>query len=54
MLDLDEKKNSEKYMVNGKYTCRFDIQIENDNQFQVARKIIGSNVNIYNNYIKGL
>jgi len=41
-LDLDDKKNSEKYMVNGKYTCRFDIQIENDNQFQVARKIIGS------------
>ena len=33
-------------MVNGKYTCRFDIQIENDNQFQVARKIIGSNVSL--------
>ena len=26
----------------GKYTCRFDIQIENDKEFQVAKKIIGS------------
>ena len=26
----------------GKYTCRFDIQIENDKEFQVAKRIIGS------------
>ena len=25
-----------------KYTCRFDIQIENDKEFQVARRVIGS------------
>jgi hypothetical protein len=25
-----------------KFTCRFDIQIENDKDFQVARKLIGS------------
>ena len=25
-----------------KYTCRFDIQIENDKEFQVARKLIGA------------
>ena len=28
-----------------KYTCRFDIGIENDKEFQVARKIIGQKVN---------
>lgn len=27
-----------------KYTCRYEIQIENDKDFQVARKIIGSKV----------
>jgi len=27
-----------------KYTCRFDIQIENDKEFQVARKLIGPKV----------
>jgi hypothetical protein len=26
----------------GKYTCRFDIQIENEKEFQVAKRIIGS------------
>ena len=26
---------------NTKYTCRFDIQIENDKDFQVARRLIG-------------
>ena len=25
-----------------KYTCRFDIQIDNDKEFQVARRVIGS------------
>ena len=24
-----------------KYTCRFDIQIENDKDFQVTKKLIG-------------
>jgi hypothetical protein len=28
--------------TNYKYTCRFDIQIDNDSKFQVARRIIGS------------
>jgi len=27
---------------NAKYTCRFDIQIENEKEFQVARKLIGA------------
>jgi len=27
---------------NIKYTCRFDIQIENDKEFQVARRLIGA------------
>jgi len=35
------KKEKEKSM-NEKYTCKFEIQIENDNEFQVCRKIIGS------------
>jgi len=26
----------------GKYTCRFEIQIENDKEFQVARRLIGA------------
>lgn len=25
-----------------KFTCRYEIQIENDKEFQVARKIIGN------------
>jgi hypothetical protein len=32
---------------NGKYTCRFEIQIENDKEFQVARRLIGAKVSIY-------
>lgn len=28
----------------GKFTCRFEIQIENDKEFQVARRLIGSKV----------
>jgi hypothetical protein len=27
---------------NIKYTCRFDIQIDNDKEFQVARRLIGA------------
>jgi hypothetical protein len=36
---------SDKYLANGKYTCKFEIQIENDNEFQVARRLIGAKVN---------
>jgi hypothetical protein len=35
---------SDKCLVNGKYTCKFEIQIENDNEFQVARRLIGAKV----------
>lgn len=42
-LDKDDS-NSNSIGINGKYTCRFDIQIENDNKFQVARRLIGSKV----------
>jgi hypothetical protein len=34
--------SSDKYLLNGKYTCKFEIQIENDNEFQVARRLIGA------------
>jgi hypothetical protein len=39
--------NDSKYLVNGKYTCKFEIQIENDNEFQVARRLIGAKVNFF-------
>lgn len=42
----DDKKSN--IMQNGKYTCRFEIQIENDKEFQVARRLIGSKVSILN------
>ena len=44
--EKDEKKREGQ---NGKYTCRFEIQIENDKEFQVARRLIGAKVkfNIY-------
>lgn len=29
-------------LQNGKYTCKFEIQIENDAEFQVARRLIGA------------
>jgi len=29
-------------IFNGKYTCRFEIQIENDKDFQVSRRLIGA------------
>jgi len=34
--------NSDKFLQNGKYTCKFEVQIENDNEFQVARRLIGA------------
>ncbi len=44
--DFDEGKtyNYDKNIFNGKYTCKFEIQIENDNEFQVARRLIGAKV----------
>jgi len=44
--DFDEGKSFtyEKNSFNGKYTCKFEIQIENDNEFQVARRLIGAKV----------
>jgi RNA recognition motif-containing protein len=35
-IEKDEK------LANAKYTCKFEIQIENDKAFGVAKKIIGS------------
>lgn len=45
--DFDESKSFsyDKNLFNGKYTCKFEIQIENDNEFQVARRLIGAKVN---------
>ena len=45
-INEEEKKSSA--MLNGKYTCRFEIQIENDKDFQVARRLIGSKVYYHN------
>lgn len=42
---LENKKEwSKEYCSSGKYTCRFEIQIENDNVFEVTKKIIGPKV----------
>ena len=45
--DGDESYNKglDKNLFKGKYTCKFEIQIENDNEFQIARRLIGSKVN---------
>ena len=37
-------KNEDDKNNGGKYTCRFEIQIDNDKEFQVARRLIGSKV----------
>jgi len=37
-----ELKAEETKFPNHKYTCRYEIQIENDKEFQVVRRIIGS------------
>ena len=34
--DIGEEKNT------GKYTCKYEILIENDSEFQIARRLIGS------------
>ena len=40
--EIKEVKETQDSDENLKYTCRFEIQIENDKEFQVARRIIGS------------
>jgi hypothetical protein len=35
---------TDKGLNNGKYTCKFEILIENENEFQVARRLIGAKV----------
>lgn len=40
--DNEDKKTQQQQ--NGKFTCRFELQIENDKEFQVARRLIGSKV----------
>jgi len=44
LQNYDEKKGQQGSggNVNGKYTCRFEMQIENDKDFQVARRLIGA------------
>jgi hypothetical protein len=42
---IEEKKTQ---IQHGKFTCRFEIQIENDKEFQVARKLIGAKVSFIN------
>jgi len=43
-IPYEERKgqNSNQGGISGKYTCRFEIQIENDKDFQVARRLIGA------------
>jgi len=41
-MESSEQQQGEKFLQNGKYTCKFYVQIENDNEFQVARRLIGS------------
>lgn len=43
LLDITHKKVVERDSIqtNAKYTCRFDIQIDNEKEFQVARRLIG-------------
>ncbi len=43
----EDKKQVSLATQNGKYTCRFEIQIENDKEFQVARRLIGAKVNLF-------
>ncbi len=42
-INANEVKEKEKNS-NEKFTCKFEIQIENDNEFQICRKLIGSKV----------
>ena len=42
---FEEKEDKKRENLTGKFTCRFEIQIENDKEFQVARRLIGAKVN---------
>ncbi len=42
--EKEDKKLGGLQGQNGKYTCRFEILIENDKDFQVARRLIGAKV----------
>jgi hypothetical protein len=44
MEDRKSSDRNEKFLMNGKYTCKYVIQIENDSEFQVARRLIGAKV----------
>ena len=41
---IEGKKSIPAKISTEKYTCKFEIQIENDNDFQVAKKLIGCKV----------
>ena len=43
----DRKNQQGQQQQNGKFTCRFELQIENDKEFQVARRLIGAKVNFF-------
>ncbi len=45
IADDDRKNQQQQHQQNGKFTCRFELQIENDKDFQVARRLIGAKVN---------
>ena len=42
--DSKSYSQNDKFLMMGKYTCKFEIQIDNDNEFQVARRLIGAKV----------
>ena len=42
--DSKSYTQNDKFLMMGKYTCKFEIQIDNDNEFQVARRLIGAKV----------
>ena len=42
-FEFEDKKFKDKHTT-GKYTCRYDIEIENDKEFQVSRRLIGPKV----------
>lgn len=49
--NLDEDRSKLSGNNTGKYTCRFEIQIENDKDFQVARRLIGAKVSLNYNML---
>ncbi len=52
--EKDDKKLAGLQGQNGKYTCRFEILIENDKDFQVARRLIGAKVKYQIYYTRGV